>query len=129
MIASPEGALPLSFTDATGTWRVPKVSCSRAGTSAAFWVGIGGSSDASPALEQLGSSADCSTGKVATYRVWTEIVPAPARFLSMKVRPGDILTAAVAIRGKAVIMSLRNMTRGTRYSTRVTPAQALAATP
>ena len=125
VVGAPQGAAPLSFTDATGTWRVPKITCTRAGTSAAFWVGIGGSSDTSPALEQLGSSADCSTNKVATYRAWTEIVPAPARFLSMKVQPGDVLNAALLIQGQTVVMSLTNLTRGTRFSTRMTPAQPL----
>jgi hypothetical protein len=57
VISTPTPA-PLTFTQATGSWRVPKVVCTRGGTSAAFWVGIGGSTPSAPALEQLGTSAD-----------------------------------------------------------------------
>src|SRR5436853_2749033 len=71
------GAPALALSDATGTWRVPRVNCARRGTSAAFWVGIGGSSAQSSALEQLGTSADCLPNGNAMYRAWTEIVPAP----------------------------------------------------
>ena len=122
---SADSAETLSFSDVTGTWRVPRVRCTRAGTSAAFWVGIGGSSTESPALEQLGSSADCSPKRVATYRLWTEIVPAPAHFLAMKVRPGDSVSAAVLVQGQTVTMSIQNLTRGTRYTTRVVAKQQL----
>jgi hypothetical protein len=115
----------LTFTQATGTWRVPKVVCTRSGTSAAFWVGIGGSSPAAPALEQLGTSADCEPNGAPQYRAWTEIVPDPANFLSLKVRPGDVITASVVVQGQMVTMSLTNQTTRKRYSTRIAVEQAV----
>jgi hypothetical protein len=109
-----------NFTDVAGTWTVPRLACSKTkGTSSAFWVGIGGFSSTSSTLQQLGSSADCNPGGTTSYRLWTEIVPAPAHFLKMKVRPGDRVTAAVVVNGRSVVLSMKNQTLGTRYSTRV----------
>ena len=123
---TPVGApAPLTFTHATGSWRIPKVACRQHGTSAAFWVGIGGSTPSSPALEQLGTSADCEPDGTARYRAWTEIVPDPATFVSLKVRPGDLVTAALVVQGQTVTMSLANQTTKKRYSTTVDVQQTV----
>ena len=116
-----------AFNSASGTWRMPKVTCAAQGSSAAFWVGIGGFSPSSPSLQQLGASADCSPGGGASYRLWTEIVPAPAHFISMKVAPGDTLSASVRVTGRVVTLAMRNLSRGTRYSARVEVAHAVDA--
>jgi Peptidase A4 family len=49
-----------TYTSVTGTWTEPTVTCgaSDAGTSSAFWVGLGGLSTTSQALEQIGTSAE-----------------------------------------------------------------------
>jgi hypothetical protein len=126
MATTPVGApAPLTFTQATGSWRVPKVICARSGTSAAFWVGIGGSTPTAPALEQLGISADCEPNGIPQYRAWTEIVPDPANFISLKVRPGDVITAALVVQGQTVTMSLANQTTRKRYSNRSEVQQAV----
>jgi Peptidase A4 family len=115
-----------TFSSARGTWRMPSIACSPgAGSSAAFWVGIGGYGASSPSLEQLGASADCSPSGVASYRAWTEIVPAPARFLSLKVAPGDTMLASVAVSRRKVSFVLQNLSRGTRYTTSTNVAHAL----
>lgn len=121
----PRAATPLKFTQATGSWRVPRVTCKKRGTSAAFWVGIGGSTPAAPALEQLGTSADCEPDGKPLYRAWTEIVPDPGTFISLKVHPGDLVTAAVVIDGQTVTMSLANRTTGKRYSTSIAVQQPI----
>ncbi len=126
--STPAGAAPLTFTQATGSWRVPKVVCTRAGTSAAFWVGIGGSTPQSPALEQLGTSADCEPNGVPLYRAWTEIVPDPANFISLKVHPGDLVTSALVVQGQTVIMSIADQTTRKRYSITVAVQQAVDTT-
>jgi peptidase A4-like protein len=86
----PRAATALTFTQATGTWRVPKVTCTTSGTSAAFWVGIG-------------VSADCEPNGKPLYRAWTEIVPDPGTFISLKVHPRDVITAAVVSHGQTVV--------------------------
>jgi Peptidase A4 family len=117
---APEGT-PLTFTDATGGWVQPKARCVRGRSdAAAFWVGLGGFDEDSTALEQLGTTAQCNTRGVASYFAWWELVPAPAVRVSMKVRPGDRLTAAVLVKGQIVTMSLKDVTRRTRFSKTLT---------
>jgi hypothetical protein len=117
------GTPPVTFTDATGTWVQPKATCQVGSTtSSAFWVGLGGFTESAQALEQLGTEADCGPRGAATYNAWFEIVPAPSVKVSMKIVPGDTVTAAVLVKGSQVTLSLRNVTRGTRFSKTLTPA-------
>jgi Peptidase A4 family len=123
-VATPGAAL--TFSDVTGSWRQPKARCVKGRIdAAAFWVGIGGFDEASTALEQLGTTAQCNSHGTATYFAWWEIVPAPSVRVSMKIRPGDRLTGAVLVSGPKVTMSLKNLTRQTRFSKTVTLAQPL----
>src|SRR4051794_41883303 len=89
--STPPGApAPLTFTQATGSWRVPRVACTRRGTSAAFWVGIGGSTPAAPALGQLGAAADCQPDGAGPDRAGAGIIPHPPNLLPPKGGPGDL---------------------------------------
>jgi hypothetical protein len=55
------GGSGLTFANVTGSWTVPKATCSSSRTDAvAFWVGLGGYSGTSTALEQLGTAAECN---------------------------------------------------------------------
>jgi len=124
--ATPSSGSPLSFSDVTGSWVQPKARCVKGrADAAAFWVGIGGFNEDSSTLQQVGTTAQCSSGGIATYFVWWEIVPAAEVRVPMKVRPGDRVTAAVLINGARVTMSIKNATRKTRFSTTVTVAQPL----
>jgi Peptidase A4 family len=128
---TPAGALdpaasPLTFTNVTASWRQPKVRCGTGrADAAAFWVGIGGFDTEATTLQQIGTTAQCSGRGVATYFAWWEIVPAAAVPLKLKVKPGDRLTAAVLVNGSKVSLSLKNLTRRTRFSKTVTATQAL----
>jgi hypothetical protein len=65
-----------TFTSVSAKWVQPAVSCAtRRSSYSAFWVGLGGASDTSQALEQIGTEADCRAGKPA-YSMWYELVPA-----------------------------------------------------
>ena len=111
-------AAPLQFTDVTATWKVPRVVCS-ADTSpsySAFWVGIGGFSNGSQALEQTGVDADCSERAKPVYYAWYELVPAPATQVSLKVFAGDTVTASVVINGSDVLVQVKDRTRGTSFT-------------
>jgi hypothetical protein len=124
--AVPSADTPLTFSDVTGTWTQPKARCLRGRSDAsAFWVGIGGFNEDSSTLQQLGTTAQCSSRGVATYFVWWEIVPAAEVRVPMKVRAGDRVTAAVLVNGSKVTMSIKNATRRTRFSTTVTVSQPL----
>jgi hypothetical protein len=118
---------PVTFTDVTGTWVQPKVTCVAGRSDAtAFWVGLGGDSEASQALEQLGTGAECDRGSsTPKYDAWWEIVPAASVPIHLKINPGDRVTAAVLVNGQTVTMSLKNVTRHTRYARTVTEKQPL----
>jgi hypothetical protein len=127
-IVSPDGATaPLSFSDVTGTWVQPKAKCSTAkATSAAFWVGIGGDDESSSSLEQLGTGVDCDGAtSTPTYYAWWELVPASSVRINLKIFPGDTINAAVLVNGQTITFSLKDQTRGTRFSKVLTTSQAL----
>jgi len=126
---APDGS-SLTFANVTGSWTVPKVTCSSSRTDAvAFWVGLGGYSGTSNALEQLGTAAECNGHSLKpAYYAWWEIVPAASIRLSFRVSPGDQITAAVAVEGQKVILSMRNRAHGTRFSKVETLSQELDAT-
>ncbi|HSP72584.1 MAG TPA: G1 family glutamic endopeptidase [Gaiellaceae bacterium] len=118
---------PAEFKDVTGTWVVPKATCTVGRADAvAFWVGLGGFSDGSESLQQLGTESECSgRSTTPTYSVWWEIVPAASVPVKMKLLPGDAVTAAVLVDGRKVTMSLKNVTRKTRFSKTIVASHPL----
>jgi len=125
-VSAPDGADPFSFGDVTGTWVVSAANCTLASSSSsAFWVGLGGLSSSSSSLQQLGTESDCNVDGTASYSAWWEIVPAAVVPIKLKVMPGDTITAAVVVAGQRVTMSLKDVTRKTRFSTTITTAQPL----
>src|SRR4051794_22864750 len=67
----------VKFRRVSATWTVPSIDCSTGGDSwSAHWVGLGGFSESAPALEQVGTDADCTASGRATYSAWYELVPA-----------------------------------------------------
>ena len=115
-------AAGLEFTSVTGTWTVPVTTCDSASTaSAAFWVGLGGSSDTATGLEQTGTGADCSNG-TAKYYAWYEILPAASVTVPLKVKPGDQITTSVNVSGTTVLVQIKNRTRKTSFTKALTVA-------
>jgi hypothetical protein len=100
------------FAEARGRWVQPRVICNRPGSAAAFWVGLGGATRQSRALEQVGVSADCSGRAALSFSAWYQLWPAPAVELPVVVQPGDVIDAAVAVNGVTVTISLRNVSTG-----------------
>jgi hypothetical protein len=106
----------LQFTSVTGTWRVPATKCEGGETaSAAVWVGLGGTSDAGTGLEQTGTAVDCSRGR-PQYYAWYESLPAPSVDVPMAVKPGDLITTSVNVRGTRVLFQIKNRTRKTSFT-------------
>ena len=124
-LTSADPTAPTAFTDVTGTWTQPKVTCSAGRRDAvAFWVGLGGDDPSSQALEQLGTAADCNgVSTKPVYSVWWEIIPAASVPVRMRVSPNDRITAALVVAGTRVTMSLKDVTRGTRFSKTVSVSQ------
>lgn len=108
------------FTRVAGSWTQPSASCRTGVTSySAVWVGLGGFSDRSTALEQIGSEADCARTGQAVNFAWLELVPQAPVDLELKVRPGDHLAASVTVRGSSVALHITDLSTGARsYTTR-----------
>jgi hypothetical protein len=96
------------FSSVSARWVVPAAKGSTTGFSA-DWIGLGGASSTSTALEQIGTDSDSSGGH-AGYYAWYELVPAPASKLKVHVHPGDRISAKVGVRGTAVTVSLSDLT-------------------
>lgn len=115
--APPAPTTPTSFTSVSGSWVQPKVSCTKSkATYAAFWVGLGGFSPTSQALEQIGTQATCTTTGKVKYSMWYELVPAASVPIRFKVFPGNAFTASVKIDGTQVTLAIRNLTRRTNFT-------------
>jgi Peptidase A4 family len=106
-----------SFTQVRGAWVEPRVVCNRPRSSSAFWIGLGGASIDSRALEQIGTAADCSDRLMPSHSAWYELFPAPPVELPLAIRPGDTVAAEVGIRATSVTLTLRNVSTGTSFST------------
>jgi Peptidase A4 family len=105
-----------SFAEVQGSWVQPRVVCNQPGSVAAFWVGLGGANRNSHALEQIGTSADCSQHAVLAHSAWYQLFPAPPMELPLAVRPGDTISARVAVSASTVTLALRNVSTGAGFS-------------
>jgi len=114
----------MAYTDVTGQWVQPKAVCTPGSpTSVAIWVGLGGYSESSQALEQTGTSADCSQTGQATYYIWYELVPADSvNVMSLKINPGDVIASVVQVNGTNVLVQVIDRTRRTRFTKHLTMA-------
>jgi hypothetical protein len=121
---------PVSYSSVTGTWTVPTATCGPgdAGASSAVWVGIGGYSLTSQALEQTGTDADCDQSGNPSYYAWYELVPADPVNLAAKVMPGDTITTSVNILpsttgGQSTVeLQVKNRTRHWTVTKKITPS-------
>ncbi len=102
-----------TFSNVSGSWVQPTASCSGANpTYAAFWVGLGGASDQSQALEQDGTQSNCDANGNASYFAWYELVPSAPVQLNLTIQPGDHITSSVHVSGSSVTVSLTDETTG-----------------
>jgi len=110
-----------TFKHITATWRQPAAICSTGTESySAFWVGIGGYSLSSKAMEQIGSELDCNADGTESLSAWYELVPAPSRTVPMTIAGGDVLTAGIGISGRQVTMTLDDKTRDEVFTKTIT---------
>jgi hypothetical protein len=101
-----------TFTEVRGRWVQPRVVCNRPGSAAAFWIGLGGATRRSRALEQVGTSADCSSRAELSHSAWYQLWPGPAIELPIAVSGGDVIESALAVSGQIVSISLRDVSTG-----------------
>jgi len=120
-VGAADPTAPVAYTSLSGSWVVPVANCSAspAASFSAFWVGLGGFSETSQGLEQIGTESDCTAGGRATYGVWYELVPAASVPVKLKVYPGNRISANVTVNGQLVIVNLKNLTRKTSFTKRL----------
>jgi hypothetical protein len=105
------------FTRVLGEWRQPRATCvPHSPTYSAMWVGIGGYSVNSTALEQIGTELDCRASGSMASSAWYELVPAPSQTIRFNVRPGDVVSAGVTVTGRTVVLALSNLTTHQTFS-------------
>jgi hypothetical protein len=104
------------FITIKGSWTQPSATCTPGHTTfAAFWVGLGGYSARSQALEQIGTEADCSRFGQIFYYAWYELLPGPPiTITTVKVIPGDSISAYVHVSSDTVTVGLTDVTSGAK---------------
>jgi hypothetical protein len=122
-VASSDPATPVSYTSVSGAWVQPAATCTRGQkTYSAFWVGLGGVADVAQTLEQIGTESNCAADGTATYDVWYELVPAASVPVKLRIFPGNRVSASVTVSGQLVTVELKNLTRKTSFTKRLTMA-------
>jgi hypothetical protein len=116
------------FTEARGSWTVPSIDCTANPNGAAsFWVGLDGWDN--DTVEQTGTESQCN-GDNAVFYAWYEFAPkAGVTITSVRVSPGDNMSASVIYDDPDFVVSMTNLTTGASYSTRspFPPAQRASA--
>ncbi|HEY2653509.1 MAG TPA: G1 family glutamic endopeptidase [Solirubrobacteraceae bacterium] len=119
------------FHSITAGWTVPKASQHTSGQAeySADWIGIGGGCvDSScavtdPTLIQTGTEQDVSSTGTPSYSAWWELIPAPSLTItSMKVHPGDRMSASIAELvsfSDVWTITIKDLTDGQSYSNTV----------
>jgi hypothetical protein len=101
----------VGFRQVVAAWKQPKASCVAGNqTYSATWVGLGGYSQTSNALEQIGTEVDCNASGRVESSAWYELVPAPSQPISLTVHPGDNMSASVTVVGHRVVVALYDAT-------------------
>jgi hypothetical protein len=98
------------FTHVSGSWVVPSANCAAGQGDAAVWIGLGGASQQSQALEQTGTEVDCGSGGQPAYFAWYELVPAAPVHLALAIHPGDHIFSSVAVTGNQVTVAVSDQT-------------------
>jgi hypothetical protein len=89
-----------------------------------MWVGLGGYSLSSSAVEQVGTELDCAGGRPQST-AWFELAPTPAHPVRIGVHAGDLIAASVTSAGGRVTVAISDVTRHRTFQKTVSPTGAL----
>lgn len=104
------------FSRVLASWVEPVGACSNSKPGySAFWIGLGGYSSSSQALEQTGTEVDCTSAGKPVYYAWYELVPAAPVTLKIRIRSGDRIFARVSASGRRVSLALHDATSGGQF--------------
>jgi hypothetical protein len=96
-----------TFSQVSGQWTTPKVTCTAEDTITSEWVGLDGWT--SSTVEQDGTLDWCFKG-TPTYFTWYEMYPAGTIEVGSSLAPGDKITATVSRSGTSYTLSLTDAT-------------------
>jgi hypothetical protein len=106
------------FRKVIGAWTQPNAACTAGNvTYSSVWVGLGGYSISSPALEQIGTELDCMASGRTLSSAWYELVPAASHTIGLIVRPGDHMQASVSVTGNRIKLAIGDLTRHRSFTT------------
>lgn len=96
-----------TFTNVSGSWTVPKLTCTKEDRITSDWVGLDGFS--SSTVEQDGTASQCFEG-TPVYYSWYEMYPAGTVEVGTSVAPGDTISASVVRSGSSYTLKLTDST-------------------
>ncbi|HEV8064917.1 MAG TPA: G1 family glutamic endopeptidase [Acidimicrobiales bacterium] len=114
---------PQYYTSVVGTWTVPAVTCTSEHRLTSEWVGLDGAASTDPTVEQDGTTSECYKG-TADYYSWYEMYPAGSVATSLKVKPGDVITASVVRSKTNYTLKLTDVTTSGSFTKAATCALA-----
>jgi hypothetical protein len=102
-----------------GSWIQPAIRCVNGNDIelSSYWIGLDGSRNGT--VEQTGTAAECRKG-VISYSAWWETFPDYSVPVSLRVRPGDRITADIVRHGDRYRFTLTNETTGKSFAHTVT---------
>ena len=104
-----------TYTAVAGTWTVPQVAATSAGSDAT-WVGIGGVE--SHDLIQAGTEATASGAGDVQYEAWIELLPRSSHPVPLTVSPGDSVTVSLTQQSAGNwLVAFKDNTTGQTYQT------------
>ena len=96
-----------TFTNVSGSWAVPRLTCTAEDRITSDWVGLDGFS--SGTVEQDGTASQCFEGR-SIYYSWYEMYPAGTIEVGTSVAAGDSISASVARSGSRYTLKLTDST-------------------
>jgi hypothetical protein len=110
-----------TFTNVSGSWAVPKLTCTKEDRITSDWVGLDGFSSAT--VEQDGTASQCFEG-TPVYYSWYEMYPAGTVEVGASVAAGDKISASVARSGSSYTVRLTDSTHTADSFTRTASCPA-----
>jgi hypothetical protein len=110
----------VTFRAVRAVFFVPYLNCaaSPGPTLSSAWAGLDGLSAHADSVEQTGIAANCSAAGKASYFAWFEMFPYSETKISMKIHPGDSVTASVSYSAarREFVLTLTDSTRHEHFT-------------
>jgi hypothetical protein len=110
-----------TFTNVSGSWAVPRLTCTAEDRITSEWVGFDGFS--SGTVEQDGTASQCFEGRPLYYS-WYEMYPAGTIAVGTSVAAGDSISASVARTGTRYTLKLTDSTHAANSFSRTATCAA-----